>query len=118
VKLIVNAPEIDLISIAASSYTSIFIDDDLLVQKNMLNALTMNIPIILPDHEYFQSSFFDAALYGVESEKSLSKNMILLYKDENQRDQLIESGKLLAKRLDWNNIVSKLWSTIIESTET
>jgi len=118
VKLIVNAPESDLISIAATSYSSIFIDDKLLVQKNMLDALTMNIPIILPDHEFFHSSFSNAALYGVESEKSLSKNMILLYKDENQRDQLIESGKLLAKRLDWNNVVSKLWSTIIESTET
>ena len=118
VKLISDAPEIDLISIAAASYTSIFIDDDLLVQKNMLDALTMNIPIILPDHDYFHSSFSNAALYGVESEKTLSKNMILLYKDENHRNQLIEAGKLLVECLDWNIIVSKLWRTIIESTET
>ena len=118
VKLIVNTSEVDLISIVATSYACIFIADRLFIQKIMLRALKMHIPIILPDEEFFHSSFIDAALYGVETENALSKNMILLYKDEDYRNQLIDAGKIMANSLDWNIIVSKLWNTIIESTET
>ncbi len=107
----------DVVSILSSAYAVIFMPDTENAQNEMLLCLTSGTPVIVPSGEYYKSIFSNAASYADADEKTIAEKMMLLYKNENWRNELIHSGLALAKKLQWPHIARQLWQAIIPVAE-
>ncbi|HRF18978.1 MAG TPA: hypothetical protein PK977_12465, partial [Chitinophagaceae bacterium] len=55
----------------------------------------------------------EAALYAKpESPADIAEKMMLLYKDEKLRSQLIEKGRVVVKQYSWEQSAERLWQSI------
>jgi glycosyltransferase involved in cell wall biosynthesis len=55
----------------------------------------------------------NAALYfNPADHNDIAEKMLLLYKDENLRSQLIEKGKQICKQYNWDRSAELFWQSI------
>ena len=55
----------------------------------------------------------DAALYAdANSHTDIANKMMLLYKDENLRKELILKGRQIVKQYSWDKTATLLWQSI------
>ncbi len=104
--------EKDLIS---SAYALIFIHSTILNLPKVLSGFCLKIPVVLLENDFIQSSFNDNALYYKKSE--LSEKMILLYKNESLRNDLIQRAFHFSESISWEKISKKIWNEIIEKSQ-
>jgi len=58
----------------------------------------------------------DAALYvDTKSVDDIAEKMMLIYKDENLRNELIEKGKTIASHYSWQRTAEMLWESILKA---
>jgi len=58
----------------------------------------------------------DAAVYADPGKfESIAEKMMLIYKDENLRKQLIEKGKIVVARYSWEQTGELLWQSIMKA---
>jgi hypothetical protein len=100
--------------LCSAAYASVFLPDGLKTENKMLDVMKMNIPILLPEHDYYQSFFKESALYFSNNESALSQKMMLVYKDESTRSSIINSAQLITSALNPNTVVEKIINTIIK----
>ena len=82
----------------------------------VLEAMQCEVPVITTANSSMQEIAKDAALYAdAGSYTDIADKMMLLYKDENRRKELIQKGILLAKQYSWNNTAELLWQSIIKA---
>ncbi len=117
IKLIDNQDAIKNGEIMAGAYSIINTNATNSISSNMLNALQLNKPLMVADQEYFKSSFADGAIYTKMDENEIAKKLILLYKDENYRNEIIENTRLFTSKYEWAAISERLWSRIMASSE-
>jgi len=117
VKLIDKQDSFKNNEIMAGAYSIINTNTANSISANMLTALQLNKPLMVADLEYFKSSFADAAVYTKIDENEIAKKMILLYKDENYRNDIIENTRQLITTSDWVVLAERLWSRIMTSSE-
>jgi len=117
VKLIDKQDSFKNNEIMAGAYSIINTNTANSISANMLTALQLNKPLMVADLEYFKSSFADAAVYTKIDENEIAKKMILLYKDENYRNDIIENTRQLITTSDWVVLAERLWSRIMASSE-
>ena len=71
------------------------------------------VPILTGNSGYMPEVCADAALYFDEKDhKKIADKMMLVYKDENVRKQLIEKGKVHVKKYSWDNSADSIWKGI------
>lgn len=92
-------------ALMACSYCNIMME-----QKDIIASVRCLTPsIFISDKEHV---FDDAALYATADEKSLSKQMILVYKDEYLRNQIIRECESTALLYTWENAAEIVYNAI------
>lgn len=79
----------------------------------VLEAMQSDVPVITSLNSSMQEIAKEAALYAdPESPAEIAEKMMLLYKDEKLRRQLIEKGRVTAKQYSWDLSAERLWMSI------
>jgi len=110
-KLIFKNDDEQLLNLLSACYGCVM-NTNSSIQTKMIHAIKLNIPIIINETDFNKSSFADACVYCKMDEVQLSQKMILLYKDENFRDEIIKEAIILSNKLDWDKISDNIWQTI------
>ena len=84
----------------------------------VLEAMQCNVPVITSINTSMQEIAKDTALFAEpDNYKDIGEKMMLLYKDENLRKELIEKGKLVAAEYNWDRTAELLWQTILRASK-
>jgi glycosyltransferase involved in cell wall biosynthesis len=79
----------------------------------VLEAMKCNVPVVTSAHSPMQEIAEDAALYADANDpQDIAEKMMLVYKDENLRNSLIEKGKTIAGHYSWQRTAELLWASI------
>jgi glycosyltransferase involved in cell wall biosynthesis len=85
---------------------------------SVLEAMQCHVPVITSSHSSMQEIAKDAALYvDAKRFEDIGEKMMLLYKDENLRKELIEKGKIIALQYSWKRTAELLWQTILKAVD-
>ena len=83
-----------------------------------VNAMKSNVPVITSKENEAPEILGEAALYVDPHDiKDIADKMMLIYKDENLRKQLIENGKEQVKKYTWERSAEQLWHTIQKAVD-
>lgn len=84
----------------------------------VLEAMQSDAPVITSSNSSMQKIAGDAALYADPNNfTDIADKMMLLYKDENLRKELIEKGRHSAKQYSWDKTADLLWNSIMKATQ-
>jgi glycosyltransferase involved in cell wall biosynthesis len=84
--------------------------------SSVLQAMRCDVPVITAAGSSMQEITEGAALYiDANSHSDIADKMMLLYKDENLRKELIQKGRQVADRYNWNKTADLLWQNIIRA---
>jgi glycosyltransferase involved in cell wall biosynthesis len=84
----------------------------------VLEAMCCNIPVITSEKSAMQEIAKDAALYiNPDDHTDIAEKMMLLYKDEKLRSQLILKGKIISSHYSWDRSADLLWQAIMKEVE-
>ena len=113
VQLLTDITAQDYAKLLAASYAFIYPYFQSNLPIAILQALQCKIPVVTQNINNINLTFADSVEY-VNANKidDIAAKMILLYKDENSRNNLIEKGKTIAANYHWNNTCSTLWEAI------
>lgn len=106
-----------LAQIISASYAAIYLPSIENMDGIGLVTLKNNIPLITSKNDFNKSLYRDAVLYTSLDDKNIAENMMMLYKDEHMRYDLINKGNQLTTTLSWENTASNLWKAVLETTE-
>ena len=109
-------PEEELVSLTASAYALVY--PSLLEGFGVpvLEAMQSGVPVITSARSAMEEIAGDAALYAdVTTPFDIGEKMMNLYKDENQRDMLIQKGLQKAGEYSWQKTSTLLWQSICNS---
>lgn len=82
----------------------------------VLEAMRCDVPVITSANSSMQEIAQDAALYAeANNYTDLADKMMLLYKNENLRKELIEKGRRVAKQYNWDKTADLLWQSIVKA---
>jgi len=82
----------------------------------VLEAMKCNVPVITSLHSSMQEIARDAALYAdANNFEDLADKIMLIYKDENLRKELIEKGKIISSQYSWQLTAELLWQSILKA---
>lgn len=82
----------------------------------VLEAMKCSVPVITTANSAMQEIAKDAALYAAaDSNTDIADKMMLLYKDENKRKELIQKGSLVANEYNWDKTADLLWECILKA---
>jgi glycosyltransferase involved in cell wall biosynthesis len=82
----------------------------------VLEAMRCNIPVITSENSAMREIAEDAALYiNPTDHNDIAEKMLLLYKDENLRRQLIQKGKIISDQYSRDKSAGLLWQSIIKA---
>jgi glycosyltransferase involved in cell wall biosynthesis len=82
----------------------------------VLEAMKTNIPVLTSQNTSMQEVAGDAGLFFDPSDHiDIADKLMLIYKDENLRNRLIENGKQVAALYSWNRTAGLLWETVINA---
>jgi glycosyltransferase involved in cell wall biosynthesis len=99
----------------SSAYAAIFVAFNEKNTEKIMSCFGLKTPVVIAESDYIQSSFSDNVLYF--SGKELSEKMILLYKNESLRSNLIERAAAYSETVSWEKIAEKIWNEIIENSQ-
>ncbi|HYM92960.1 MAG TPA: glycosyltransferase family 1 protein [Chitinophagaceae bacterium] len=84
----------------------------------VLESMQCNIPVVTSLNSSMQEIAKDAALYTDPADyNEIAGKMMLLYKDESLRKQLIQKGEKIALQYSWDKTSELLWQSIIKAKE-
>lgn len=79
----------------------------------VLEAMKCHVPVITSSHSSMQEIAEDAALFAdANNAEDIAEKMMLIYKDENLRRNLIKKGEVTANKYSWQRTAELLWQTI------
>ena len=79
----------------------------------VLEAMKCNVPVITSARSPMEEIAEDAALYAeANNPNDIAEQMMLIYKDENLRNSLIDKGKNIAGHYSWQRTAELLWRSI------
>jgi glycosyltransferase involved in cell wall biosynthesis len=75
-----------------------------------------DVPVITSAGSAMQEIAADAALYAdANSHTNIADKMMLLYKDENLRKELIQKGRQVSQEFTWDKTAALFWQTILRA---
>jgi glycosyltransferase involved in cell wall biosynthesis len=108
--------EEELVKITASAYALVY--PSLLEGFGIpiLEAMKCNVPVITSSASSMEEIAKDAALYAdPKNFEDIAEKMMLMYKDENLRKELIEKGTQAASQYSWPRTAELLWQSIMKA---
>lgn len=111
-------PERELAKVTAAAYALIYPSYFEGFGVPIIEAMQCGVPIACSNTSSMPEVAADAALYfNPNNEAEIAEQMMLLYKNEQLRSNLIEKGFKQAAKYNWNNSAKQLWQ-LIEATAT
>jgi len=84
----------------------------------ILQAMKWNTPLILSDLEIFHEICTDATLYvDPNNFENIADKMMLLFKDEKKRAELIEKGIQQSQQFNIQKSLEQLWQSILKTAQ-
>jgi len=84
----------------------------------VLEAMNSATPVITSLNSSMQEIAREGALYAdANNYLDIADKMMLLYKNENLRNEMIEKGKLIAQQYHWDKTAELLWQSIVKTVE-
>lgn len=111
-------PEEELVKIMGSAYGSVY--PSLLEGFGVpvLEAMQCQVPVITSINSSMQEIAGSAALYADPADHTdIADKMMLLYKDERSRKELIEKGKDVVKEYSWERTAQLLWQCMMKAVQ-
>ena len=116
VKVLQNINEENLPHITASAYVLINPFSYKYFSIPPLEAMKCHVPVITSDKGGLPESCGNAALYtNADDINDIAEKMMLIFKDENLRTDLINKGKEQIKKFSWDRTAKQLWQAIIKT---
>ena len=82
----------------------------------VLQAIRCHVPVITSTNSAMQEVAGDAALYVNPADHlDIAEKMMLLYKDENLRSQLVEKGQIISEPYTWDRSVDAFWTSVMKT---
>lgn len=79
----------------------------------VLEAMRCEVPVITSSNSAMQELAQEAALYADPTDfNTIAEKMLLLYKDESLRSELIQKGKQVEQQYNWDLSAARLWDCI------
>jgi glycosyltransferase involved in cell wall biosynthesis len=76
------------------------------------------VPVLTSEKTSMEEAAGDAALYfNPNDHQNMADKMMLIYKDENLRNRLIEKGKSKAEKYNWEESAELFWECILKTIE-
>lgn len=108
--------EDELVKITSAAYGLIYPSLFEGFAVEVLEAMRCDVPVITSINSSMQEIAKDAALYAdANSHIDIAEKMILLYKDEGLRKELIQKGRQVACEYNWDKTASLLWQSILKA---
>ena len=117
VKIVVAETESILAEITSAAYAALYLPAMEIMEDKGLLAIKNDIPLITTSNEFCKSLYNDAALYAKLEEKNIAEKMMLIYKNENMRNDLVNIGKLAGSIYSWDNTAANLWQVLQDTAE-
>jgi glycosyltransferase involved in cell wall biosynthesis len=118
VKLLENLSQIELVRAMAAAYVIIYLSLVKDLHIPLIEAMKCDVPLITNSVYAIPEICGDAALYvNYDDDKDIANKIMMIFKDEVLRAELILKGKNQAKKYSWENTSSLLWQSITKSTE-
>ena len=84
----------------------------------VLEAMNCAVPVITSLNSSMQEIAKEGALYAdANNYQDIADKMMLLYKNENLRNEMIIKGDVIAKQYHWNKTADLLWQSIVKTVE-
>ena len=78
-----------------------------------LEAMKCDVPVITSSTGAMPEICSNAALYAdPQNFKDIAENMMLIFKDEKRRKELIEKGRERIKKCNWDKSALLVWKSI------
>jgi len=108
--------EDDLVKITGSAYALVYPSLFEGFGVPVLEAMKCNVPVITSFGSSMEEIARDAALYAdAKNFEDIAGKMMLIYKDEKLRKELIEKGKIIAAQYSWQRTAELLWQSILKA---
>lgn len=115
VKVLLNLPQSESRKIIASAYAMVYVP---LIESegiSVIEAMNSGVPLIVSDIEFLKEYCAEAALYVQPGNiNDIAEKMMLLFKDEKKRKDLIERGKSQTSVFEKTNSIAVLFKIIEE----
>jgi glycosyltransferase involved in cell wall biosynthesis len=117
VRIYETLDEQDLIKLTSAAYGLVHPFDDDETGTIVISAFRANIAVIASGKTSLGEIAADAALYAsLDDLELLSSQMMLLYKDEHLRLELMQKGNLISQQFDRNTSMEELQTAILQGT--
>jgi glycosyltransferase involved in cell wall biosynthesis len=84
----------------------------------VLEGMKCGVPVLTSANTSMQEIGEDAALYFNPADHTdIADKLMLIYKDENLRNRLIEKGKAIAEKYSWQRTADLLWESVLRTAE-
>ena len=119
VKLLIGLPQSEIVKITASAYVFVFVTNENNNYLQLLQAMQSNVPAIVSNLLMMNEICGDAVLYTDPVVfENIADKMMLLFKDENKRNELIRDGKNQSGQYSAELTSDLLWQNIVKSVGT
>lgn len=113
VRLLENLPSEEILKISASAWAMVYPSIYENSVNSLMEAMKSGVPVITSSRGAMQEIFGEAALYfEPENSKDIAEKMMLIYKDENLRKDLVEKGFRREKEFNWEKSAFAVWNLI------
>ena len=118
VKVMGDLAEDALAKVMAAAYAfvyPVFIDG---FSASPLEAMHCEVPVICSQTGNLAELCGEAAVYVNPADfNDIADKMMLLFKDESRRNQLIKAGKIRAAQFNWDKTIDHLWHALSQTTK-
>jgi glycosyltransferase involved in cell wall biosynthesis len=118
IKLLTGIEETYLMEITASAYACINTSPLHHGIAGLLNAMECGVPVIAVNLKVVIEMLGDAALLvNAEQPENIAEKLMLLYKDENKRNGLIQKGTEQAAKYNLFKTADMLWQNVLTAMQ-
>jgi glycosyltransferase involved in cell wall biosynthesis len=116
IKLLVDLHEEELMKVTTASYAFIYSLQQTGFYAPLLRAMQCEVPVIVGNSLLMIEICEDAVLFTDPSIfENIADKMMLLFKDEDRRSELIKKGKKLAEKFSLSESNQLFWQTIVKA---
>jgi len=113
IKVLAEEPTEKLAEISSAAYAMITPSAAETNGNFILNSMNANVAVLLPSAGGLKELAADAAIYfDAANFSDMADKMMLIFKDEDARNEVIKKGNERVKKFNWGNSSSALWSVI------